>query len=105
MDKGQCSGGGPEVPIEPALLPVFRRCFVDLFVGLWDRKFRGGNIVVDDTLFSKCEPNIWLDASRDVSFPHSMSRFVQVISEIVHQNVGFQSAMFMYFANNRLVWH
>jgi hypothetical protein len=56
-----CAGGGPEVQIDPGLLIVFRRCFLDALVPFLRIKLTGWSM--DDTMLSRCEPTVWLDVA------------------------------------------
>ena len=80
-------GGGPEVVIDQELLPVFRRCFLDLFMDWTAIGHR--SIVPGDSLLSRCELTEWLHTSMDMAFPYSSATdFPRRMYVLVHQTVS-----------------
>ncbi|TEB33615.1 hypothetical protein FA13DRAFT_162819 [Coprinellus micaceus] len=73
--------GGPEVPVHPSLVVVFRRCFLDILdssVGLRGKDFR-----VDDDILSDCNPDIWLEVANHVRLSFDLER---QLYNFVHKN-------------------
>lgn len=51
-------GGGPEVPIDPALLPNFRACFMVLW--FYAMKHARGRVILPRNILDGRDPTPWL---------------------------------------------
>lgn len=87
------AGGGPEVPIDPALLQTFEVCFLDLLAPMLTKY--EWCIVPDTTLLSQSEPNKWLHLLSEIqSSRFSSMDFPQTMVKLVHKNVSCPSPGF-----------
>lgn len=85
--RAYLTDGRPEVPIRGALLPTFRRCFYDIWMGCMERS--NGRVPLDEETLSICEPAPWLEISSNVSVAlYQPTDFRQKLFVIVHHNVS-----------------
>ncbi|TEB33569.1 hypothetical protein FA13DRAFT_1812712 [Coprinellus micaceus] len=79
--------GGPEVPVDPALLSTFKICFYNVWVGCM--KHSRGHVVVDEDVISHCDPTAWLDIWSVQADPRSIAlwrKFRHDMFILVHKN-------------------
>ena len=51
--------GGPEVPVDPSHLTIFRLCFLRILTGEWHK----GRITIPNAILSKCDPRPWISGN------------------------------------------
>ncbi|KAJ3531324.1 hypothetical protein NMY22_g8202 [Coprinellus aureogranulatus] len=88
---------GPEVPINPQLLCIFKKCFTLI----WTQELlrSRGRMTIAETILSSCDPTFWLDmlpsveASEPVDLePHTdvaVSYLARAMFLLVHKNCHF----------------
>jgi hypothetical protein len=85
-----CTGDGPEVPVDPALTLVFKRCFIDLLMHCATDPPSYSRI--KEKTFSKCKPAGWLNVEKKVlSVTLGDHDFPAYMFVTVHKDVGFPS--------------
>ena len=89
------AGGGPQIQIDPGLLVVFQRCFLDNLV-LFSGNQEAIRWRIEDNPFSRCEPTVWLDVPKQIpslvgfGLDSACRRLLYII---VHNNVGLSGGV------------
>ena len=86
-----CAGDGPEVPVDPVLVLVFKRCFIDLLMHCATDPPSSSRI--KEKIHSQCRPDGWLSVEKQVlSVTLGDHDFPAYMYASVHKDVGFSNS-------------